>query len=332
MGRWLMRGLVAQIITAALLSAGLAAAQAPQLELPLRCAPGRDCWIVNYVDADPGPGVRDFACGRQTYDGHNGTDFAIRDLKAMQEGVPVLAAAAGVVRGVRDGEPDVNVRERGRASVKDRECGNAVRVEHAGGLQTLYCHMRKGSVAVKQGDAVSAGTVLGMVGMSGLAEIPHLHFTVLAARKAIDPFVGHSRPASGCGAGEAPLWRKEVGAALAYRRGSLYNYGVASEAPKWARAKAGDYRARRLSASEPVLALWVEAFSVAPGDALEIELNGPDGQRVLAQRFGFERTQVQVFRSLARRVEGGWPRGKYHVKITYHGEALSTADFDVEIH
>src|SRR5258706_7526145 len=79
-------------------------AQLPGFSLPLRCTPGSDCWIANHVDLDPGPGVRDYTCARFSYDGHNGTDFALRDLNAMAEGVAVLAAAAGRVLRARNGE------------------------------------------------------------------------------------------------------------------------------------------------------------------------------------------------------------------------------------
>jgi len=45
-----------------------------QLGLPIDCEPGKDCWILRYVDHDPGPGVRDYMCGALTGDGHKGTD------------------------------------------------------------------------------------------------------------------------------------------------------------------------------------------------------------------------------------------------------------------
>ncbi len=35
----------------------------PQLSLPLACEPHKTCFIQNYVDLDPGAGVRDYACG-----------------------------------------------------------------------------------------------------------------------------------------------------------------------------------------------------------------------------------------------------------------------------
>ncbi len=77
------------------------------LSWPVDCTPGADCWIVNHVDLDPGPGAGDFACGPRTYDGHGGTDIAILDLPKMEAGVAVVAVAAGKVIGRRDSMPDV---------------------------------------------------------------------------------------------------------------------------------------------------------------------------------------------------------------------------------
>src|SRR6185436_13655694 len=148
-GRFAKLACSAALIALAALANAPARADAPlALALPLRCEPGHDCWIANYVDVDPTPAARDYACGRMSYDAHSGIDFALRDLKAMEAGVPVLAAAEGTVLGTRDGETDVSVLERRRAAIKGRECGNAVRIAHTGRWTTQYCHMRRGSIAV----------------------------------------------------------------------------------------------------------------------------------------------------------------------------------------
>jgi hypothetical protein len=305
------------------------------LGLPLACAPGRDCWIANYVDADPGAGVRDYACGRMSYNGHDGTDFALRDLRAMAEGVPVLAAAAGVVRGARDGEPDRSIREAGPAA-KGRECGNGVRLEHPGGWSTQYCHLRRGSVAVKPGEPVSAGARLGLVGLSGQTEFPHVHLSVRLAGRTVDPFTGPG-PAAGCGPGPAPLWNPEALAALRYARGAIYNHGVAGEVPAAERARRGEYRAHSVAAAAPRLALWAEVLGSAPGDAIELELAAPDGSRVIAQRIEIRRAQARIFRWIARNRGGvDWPAGKYHARIAYFSpdvpaRVLSAVEFAVEV-
>jgi murein DD-endopeptidase MepM/ murein hydrolase activator NlpD len=162
----------------------------PALDLPIQCVPNQSCWIANLPDLDPGPAATDFTCGRMTYDKHNGTDFAVRDLSVMNAGVNVLAAAKGKVVSTRDALPDQNIRLGDKADIKDRECGNGVLIDHGGGWATQYCHMKLGSVAVKPGTIVETGAILGQVGLSGNTEYPHLHFVVHNGNRILDPFVG----------------------------------------------------------------------------------------------------------------------------------------------
>ena len=66
----------------------------PELSFPLKCTLGESCWLVNFVDRDPGPGYTDFECGAFSYNTHKGTDIAIADDAQMRRGVAVLAAAS----------------------------------------------------------------------------------------------------------------------------------------------------------------------------------------------------------------------------------------------
>ena len=119
------------------LMAGPAAAF--ELEWPLACALGEDCFIQQYVDHDPGPDARDYTCGSATYDGHDGTDIRVKTLADMERGVDVLASHSGVVVGARDGEPDHVVKtDADRAAVVDKECGNGVLIEAGDGWATQY--------------------------------------------------------------------------------------------------------------------------------------------------------------------------------------------------
>ena len=101
----------------------------PALAWPLDCRLGEDCWIVHHPDTDPGPGAQDFRCGSLTYDGHKGTDIALRDRAAMFQPVPVRAAAAGIVLGTRDTAADHlgDATSIQAAIDKGEECGNGLR-------------------------------------------------------------------------------------------------------------------------------------------------------------------------------------------------------------
>jgi hypothetical protein len=99
-------------------------------------------------------------------------------------GTEVLAVADGVVRDMRDGEPnhtplaslppptDLTVRTL---------MGNFVVLEIAPSVFVHYAHLQPGSLTVKVGDKVRRGSVVGRLGQSGNANAPHLHFQVTTA-------------------------------------------------------------------------------------------------------------------------------------------------------
>ena len=303
--RWCRRGLSAALLGGAL-AAG--AAETPQLAFPVACAPDRDCWIQNYVDVEPGAGVRDYACGAMTYDGHKGVDIRVADRSRLASGVEARAAAPGKVIGARDGMPDHGA---GRAGAQPgRECGNGVRLEHGEGWTTQYCHLKRGSVRVRRGESVQAGAPLGAIGLSGLTEFPHLHFQLEKDGRAVDPFRG------ACGAGGEPLWRADVLAALPYMALRFFNSGFASGRPEHRRVSAGEYSASAPDRGAPVLTFWFELAGVAPGDRVRYSLRGPDGALLAEREETIAQPQAAAFRYLGRRRPGeAWPPG------TYVGEA-----------
>jgi hypothetical protein len=63
--------------------------------------------------------------------------------------------------------------------------GNAVVLDHGYGLMTLYGHLS--SIAVKEGDTVERGQVIGHTGATGLAGGDHLHFTTLIGGLPVNP-------------------------------------------------------------------------------------------------------------------------------------------------
>ncbi len=63
--------------------------------------------------------------------------------------------------------------------------GNAVVINHGGGMATLYAHQSR--LAATVGQQVAAGDVIGYVGSTGLSTGPHLHFEVRLSGNPVDP-------------------------------------------------------------------------------------------------------------------------------------------------
>ena len=66
-----------------------------------------------------------------------------------------------------------------------RGYGQVVIIDHGNGYSTVYAHMSK--ISTDEGRAVKTGTVIGLVGQTGVATGPHLHFEVRVNGKAQNP-------------------------------------------------------------------------------------------------------------------------------------------------
>jgi Peptidase family M23 len=298
---------------------GVAApALALELGLPIACEVGETCFVQNYVDRDPTSDARDYACGSETYDGHNGTDFRLPSMARQRAGVAVLAAADGVVLRTRDGMADVSVRTIGADQIKGRECGNGVIVQHADGFQSYYCHLARDSVRVKPGDAVNAGTPLGNVGLSGNTEYAHVHFTLRQGGKVVDPFA-YGAGADACSGG-ASLWNKQLAAALAYRPIAVLNRGFAVQPVTGEAIEAGDIASPAAGADPPTLVAYVRAITLQAGDVQRLMLLDPDGKTLAAHAAEpLERNSAQSWQMIGRkRPPDGWKPGVY--RATYRVE------------
>ena len=252
----------------------------PKFALPVDCTLGKNCHVLAYMDRKPGPEFMDFGGGRQTYDEHDGTDFGIADETVMAKGVAVKAAAAGLVVRVRDGVVDKRVENPQQAAAIDKiGCGNAVVIDHSSEWRTYYCHLRNSSLTVTPGMRVEQGAVLGMVGMSGLASYPHVHFGVLYRGKKIDPFL--ELTATGTGDENGPgLWQE----AIKYVPTGLVSAGFSSKKADIGAIWQGTVTITALTTTAPAIVFWVHPFGVLVGDVEQIRLIAPDGTMVLERK------------------------------------------------
>lgn len=135
---------------------------------PVSAPPAKNTWILkaeapkSWVWPLKGKLIHRFgAAGGKKY---TGIDIA------AQEGMPVLAAADGVVVYADDGLPGY---------------GKMIILRHGGSYMTAYAHNQ--AILVKQGERVSAGQAIAKAGQSGRVASPRLHFELRQGVKPVDP-------------------------------------------------------------------------------------------------------------------------------------------------
>jgi len=96
---------------------------------------------------------------------HLATDYA------APTGSPVVAVANGVVT----------------FAGWDEGYGNLVRIKHASGLTTGYAHLSRIASGIRAGRPVQQSELIGLVGQTGLATGPHLHFMMTKNGTPINP-------------------------------------------------------------------------------------------------------------------------------------------------
>lgn len=324
--------LVSLALAALIAAPAVTAPERPSLGFPLACQLGSTCEIQHYVDRDPGPATRDYRCGLKTYDKHNGIDIRLLDMAAQRRGVGVLAAAAGTVTRLRDGAPDISIRAAGAPPVAGQECGNGVVVDHGDGWETQYCHLARGSISVKVGDRVAAGAPIARVGLSGDTEFPHLHLTVRHAGQIVDPFAPDMTKPQACVA-QAGLWTPQALARMSYRPGVVLNAGFTDAQITIDDVENG--AVRPVTADAPLMIAYVRAIALLPGDAVELDLKGPDGVSLARNRRPpLERWRAQDFYYVGKkRPAAGWPRGIYSAdyKVWRDGKVAISRRFTLKL-
>jgi hypothetical protein len=329
------RGVVLLALLAGLSWPAAAQADPPVLQLPIACTPGKDCFVQNYPDDDPASGTaHDFTCTSATYDGHDGTDIRMLSIDAAK-GINVLAAAAGIVRGVRDGVPDHLMQtDADKAALKGRECGNGVAIVHGGGWETQYCHMRLGTLLVRQGQAVKAGDRLGQVGQSGQTQFAHVHLTVRHNGKPIDPFTGRPLKDGSSGAAcavapGAPLWAPAVAAALGAPRTEVLEAAFSDHVPSGDVLELGHAALAPPKPASQDLILFGRIMHFRTGDRVRIRIMFPGGAPLDQTSEPSARdSATRVFAGGRKRRDASWPAGRYSgsVEVLRAGAVVATGE------
>lgn len=132
-------------------------------QMPLSGRPGKDWKVTSYMGWRIHP-------VKKTKKHHNGTDIIYTNKKDNK----IYAPYAGTVT------------HAGPSKVKDSSgepggFGYYVKITHninGEFYSSLYAHLAKGSLAVKKGDKVKPGDVLGVMGTSGMSTGIHLHWEI----------------------------------------------------------------------------------------------------------------------------------------------------------
>jgi hypothetical protein len=289
-----------------------------ELILPVSCQLEENCWFVNYPDIDLTEGLKDYSNGIFTYNGNLGTEIAIQSLPQMQKGIPVVAAQDGTVIFTTNNVEDNLPLAQGTNVNNLPFCGNSVVIEHNPGWQTVYCHLKKGSVSVKKGDFVRKGNKIAEVGASGRAVFPHLYFAVLGDGACFDPFSGKQLSANEGTEGKTemkqykPFWSPVVKDKLTYREVAVVNVGVSTEDPTPDRIKEGEYQNVEIKTGIDSIVLWIYGFHFKKGDFIKAVLQNPTGARISYEMKTInndEREKVVFFR--VPKPAFGWRAGKY---------------------
>lgn len=312
------------MISSYLIELAVAAAGAPMLELPVACDLRDACAIQQLPDRQAGAERQDFRCHQLASDGHDGTDFRIRAFAGWRgKSIAVRAAAPGRVLRVRDQLPDRNIRTDGPGEMGNRLAGNAVVIDHGDGWETQYSHLRAGSITVAPGDEVPSGATIGLIGSSGNAEFPHLHFELRHGGDPIDPFDGQPVAAvPQCLESTASLWR-DPGARAWARPNEILTIGLAHDGDD-ARARHVHETPPALAADPPALVIWADVAGLLPGARQRFTLTAPDGTVLLDRATDLASGHVSWFAYAGvRRPTNGWRRGRYAASYSLEHDGVA---------
>ena len=241
-------------------------AYAVDLLFPVSCRIMENCWITNHVDLNKNINqVEDYMCGKKVSDNNQSTHISLASKSSYHENIPVLATAEGIVR---------------VAELDSGFCGGRVLIEHKDGWQSSYCHLNPELITVIKGQKVKAGDVLGLIGVSGQSQWPHLSFAVLRNGMVFDPFSGRT-PLEGCLKASTPLW--EGGMNPLYEPAHVTNIGfTVGHVTNQEITSGAIAAAKEIATNTPQISLWAMLMNISSNDDISLKIEEPSG-RILNQ-------------------------------------------------
>lgn len=137
---------------------------------------------------------KDWNCGGICYSGHTGVDHP------TPLGTNVLAGEGGKVVAINNTCADYG----SYGNTCGGRCGNYVKIQHSDGQTSIYCHMKRNSLVVSNGQNVTCGQKLGQSASSGSSTGPHLHVGWTSSAGTRDIFRGSCTSSPGA-------WREQRG-------------------------------------------------------------------------------------------------------------------------
>jgi hypothetical protein len=271
-------GVIFRVLTMFFMALTPAFAQQQPMAFPLDCQAGQSCWIIGYPDLSGDAGVaKDFKCGPGATDNDVFLRLGLPDAGTIPLDMRVLAIDDGVVMDATDGVSDIVASSKANIKAGTPTCGNGVVIKHASGMESVYCHMRRNSIAVESGEQVQKGQTLGVAGQSGIALWPQLGFALRKGGYFLDPITS-ATIAEGCGMKGTPVMTMPY-EFTQYQPVAIVSLGFAN-GPVSAQAMALGKAVRfaGLNSEEKAINLWGMILGVRKGDRIEIRLRDPRGR------------------------------------------------------
>jgi hypothetical protein len=291
-----------------------------QLAMPIGGEQNKDWWIWSYFDNDSTVGsASNFKCSQYVYDNWFGLVFELKNLQLMDKGIPVLAAANGIVVSTHNGYPDRTK----RSDTGGR--GNYIRIQ-TDTSYTFYANLRDNSIRVKNNQTVKQGDTIAFVGSSGNVVNAKLYFRLE------DSLGGKFRDPLGYQCGNPPY-------SATLTPGPIYDtlFGIIDEGITNTPAFTEDTLMERpptlseISLADDIVACaWIEFKNVFAQDLIQTIWSLPDGTPFYHGKFAVASNDDHVgYRSNWNSTNKLVDTGIYSVEWLLNGDSIAMQTFRV---